>query len=114
MPHPRCIILAGSVVIGEHVHIGQYVTVGGNFKKVKQNPDGTIQKLPIIGDRVMVHPSAVIGGPVTVGNDVIVGANAVVTKDVPNNTIVFNLNQFARKKIKLPPEGGQFDIIKES
>lgn len=65
MPHPRCIIIASDVTIGNHVHVGQYVTIGGNFKRIKQLPNGKIQKLPIIGNKVMIHPGAVIGGPVT-------------------------------------------------
>ena len=68
-----------------------------------------MQKLPIVGSRVMIHPGAVIGGPVTIGDDVIIGANSVVTKDVPSNTIVYGQNQFADKKITIPPEGGFFD-----
>jgi serine acetyltransferase len=111
LPHPRCIIIAGNVVLGEHVHIGQYVTIGGNFKKTEIRSDGAVQKLPIVGDRVMINAGAVIGGPVAVGDDVIIGANAVITKDVPCNSISFGMNQLAKKKIKLPPEGGQFEQL---
>jgi len=113
MPHPRCIIIANHVVIGEHVHVGQYVTIGGNFKKTKLLKDGKIQKLPILGNRINIHPGAVIGGPVTLGDDIIIGANAVVTHDVPSNTIVFGQNQFANKKINIPDEGGSFKQIIE-
>jgi len=59
----------------------------------------------------MIHPGAVIGGPVIIGNDVIIGANSVVTHDVPSNSIVFGQNQLAKKKIKIPPTGGEFYII---
>lgn len=113
MPHPRCIIIADDVVIGEHVHVGQYVTIGGSFKKIKILENGKIQKLPIIGNRIMIHPGAVIGGPVTVKDDVIIGANAVVTKDIPSNTMCFGQNQQAKKKIAIPPEGGRFEILGE-
>ena len=111
LPHPQSIIIASGVSIGSNVHIGQYVTIGGNFKKTKTLSDGTIQKLPIIGNRVMIHPGAVIGGPVTIGDDVIIGANSVVTKDVPSNTIVFGQNQFSEKKISIPPQGGYYEVI---
>lgn len=30
-PHPWSIIVAGGVIIGDNVSIGQYVTIGGNF-----------------------------------------------------------------------------------
>ena len=112
MPHPRCIIIANNVVLGEHVHVNQYVTIGGNFKKTKLLNDGSIQKLPVLGDRVMVHPSAVIGGPVTIGSDVVIGANSSITKDIPSNSIAFAQNKLANKKITIPKQGGEF-IIKE-
>tara|TARA_B110000902_G_C14244903_1_gene563901 strand:+ start:258 stop:833 length:576 start_codon:yes stop_codon:yes gene_type:complete len=111
LPHPKGIIIANNVKIGSHVHIGQYVTLGGSFKKSKKLQNGDIQKLPIIGNRVMIHPGAVIGGPVTIGNDVIIGANAVVTRDVPSNSIVFGQNQLAKKKIVIPETGGEFQVI---
>jgi len=112
MPHPRSIIIANNVIIGDHVHVAQYVTIGGNFKKTKSLDDGTIQKLPIIGNRVMIHPSAVIGGPVTIGNDVIIGANSTITKDIESNSIAYAQNKLANKKITIPKEGGEF-FIKE-
>ncbi|WP_159476922.1 hypothetical protein [Dyadobacter sp. 3J3] len=113
LPHPRCIIIADFVVIGEHVHVGQYVTIGGNFKKTKILADGAIQKLPILGNRINIHPGAVIGGPVSIGNDVIIGANAVITHDVANNSMAFGQNQIARKKIVLPNEGGSYSDLSD-
>jgi serine O-acetyltransferase len=111
LPHPRCIIIADSVIIGEHVHVAQYVTIGGNFKKNKRQGNGDIQKLPIIGNRVMIHPSAVIGGPVTIHSDIIIGANAVITKDIPSNSMAFGLNKIASKKIRIPCKGGEFEQL---
>lgn len=114
MPHPRCIILAGNAVIGKHVHVGQYVTVGGSFKKIQVREDGKIQKLPIIGDRVVILSGAVIGGPVMVGSEVIVGANAVVTKDVESNSICFGQNQLAKKKIRIPECGREYQVMRNN
>ena len=111
MPHPRCIIIADDVVIGNYVHVAQYVTIGGNFRKTKSLNDGNIQKLPIIGDRVMVNPGAVIGGPVTIGDDVIIGANSTITKDVLSNSIAYAQNKLASKKIKISEDCGTFDIL---
>ena len=111
LPHPQSIIIAAGVKIGSHVHVGQYVTIGGNFKKTKTLPDGTVQNLPIVGDRVMIHPGAVIGGPVTIGNDVVIGANSVVTVDVPPNTIVVGQNNFSKKKISVPASGGCYEEL---
>jgi len=111
MPHPRCIIIANNVVIGEHVHVSQYVTIGGNFKKTKKLNNGEVQKLPIISNYVNIHPGSVVGGPVIINEHVIVGANSVITKDVPPNSIVFGQNKLANKKIKVAIEGGNFKTI---
>jgi len=110
LPHPRCIIISDGVVIGDNVHIGQYVTIGGSFKKQKFI-DGKIQTLPIIGNKVMIMPGAVIGGPVTIGDEVIIGANSVVTKDIPSNRIVIGQNNLLNKKIHVPSEGGRYEVI---
>lgn len=111
MPHPRCIIIASDVIIGENVHVGQYVTIGGNFKKEKKLDNGEIQMVPIISDRVMIHPSAVIGGPVSIGSDVIIGANSTITKDIPSNSIAYGQNQLSNKKISIPRDGGSFTEV---
>jgi len=100
LPHPWCVIIAANCVIGKNVSVGQYVTIGGNFKKTKKINHKT-QKVPVIGNRVVIGPGAVIGGPVTIGNDVIIGANSVVTKDVPPNTIVYGQNKVSQKKVKI-------------
>ena len=111
LPHPWCIIIADHVKLGENVSVGQYVTIGGNFKKTNKNTDGSVQKLPIIGDRVIIGPGAVIGGPVTIGNDVIIGANSVVTHNIPSNSMVYGQNKISNKKIKIPEKGDSFSVI---
>ncbi len=112
LPHPWCIIIADETKLGEHVSVGQYVTIGGNFKKNIKNANGTVQKLPIIGNRVIIGPGAVIGGPITIGDDVIIGANAVVTHNIPSNSIVYGQNKISKKKIKIPEKGDTYVIIK--
>lgn len=88
-----------------------YKLIQTDLKKFRNRPDGSIQKLPIIGDRVMIHPGAVIGGPVIIGDDVIIGANSVVTKDVQSNSIVYGQNNLAKKKIEIPETGGEFKTL---
>lgn len=110
LPHPRAVIIASGVKIGDHVHVGQNVTIGGSFRKTRERDDGVTQRLPIVGNRVMISPGAVIGGPVVIGNDVVVGANSVVTRDVPSNSIVFGQNQLGKRKIRVPEGGGCFSV----
>jgi serine O-acetyltransferase len=111
LPHPRCIIIADNVILGNYVNIGQYATIGGNFKKTKTTKTGMVQKLPIIGNNVVVAAGAVVGGPVTIGNDVIIGANAVVTKDIPNNKIVTGNNKISTRDIKVDNTCGEYKYL---
>lgn len=111
MPHPRSIIIADMVRIGTHVHIAQGVTIGGNFKLLKKDEDGKVQKLPIVGNRVVICSGAVIGGPVTIRDDIIIGANSVVTKDIPSRKIVTGQNQLSNKNIVIPDYCGHFEIM---
>jgi|GEM_PF-2219727 len=111
LPHPRCIIIADNVIIGDYVNIGQYATIGGNFKKTKITDTGMVQKLPIIGNNVIIAAGAVVGGPATIGNNVIVGANAVVTKDIPNNKIVTGNNNISTRHIKVDNTCGKYKYI---
>jgi serine O-acetyltransferase len=111
LPHPRCIIIANDVIIGSDVNIGQYATIGGNFKKTKKIDYKNMQKLPIIGDNVVIAAGAVIGGPVTIGNHVIVGANSVVTKDIPNNKIVTGNNIISKRNIEVATYCGEYKYI---
>lgn len=71
-----CVIHPNSI-LGNNIRIHQNVTIGGR----KGN------KLPIIGDNVMIGVGAVIIGDVRIGNNVKIGANAVVITDLPDNSI---------------------------
>ncbi|GAB1858549.1 hypothetical protein MHTCC0001_33880 [Flavobacteriaceae bacterium MHTCC 0001] len=114
LPHPWCVIIADGSILGENVSVGQYVTIGGNFKKAVVHGNSSVQKLPVIGDRVIIGPGTVIGGPVTIGNDVIIGANAVVTHNVPSNSIVYGQNKISKKKIMVSDKGDQYSIIQSA
>lgn len=70
--HARC-------EIGDRVHIGTNVTVGGR---------GGEHAVPIIEHDVQIGSGAKILGPVLVGRGARIGANAVVIKDVPAGATV--------------------------
>lgn len=117
LPHPQCAIVSSGVVVGSNAHSGQYVTIGGNFKRSKAGGDGVVQRLSIIDDRLMIHPEAVIGGPVTISDDGIIVANSVVTRDVtrdaPSTSVIFGQNELAAVRIVVLPEGGEYEVIEE-
>jgi serine O-acetyltransferase len=104
LPHPQGIIIGDGARIGDEVSIGQFVTIGGNFRK-QRSVEGGIQKLPIIGSRVVISPGAVVAGPISIGNDVVVGANSVITKDIPSNRIAFGNSELSRMQIAVDPTG---------
>jgi serine O-acetyltransferase len=104
-PHPQCIVIGAGVQIGNEVSIGQFSTMGGNYRKSVMRSDG-LQKLPRIGSRVMIGPGSVIGGPVMIGDNVIIAANAVVTKDCPSNRIAYGRNKISKRVIEVDPTGG--------
>lgn len=77
--HYSCIVIAGSVEIGEYCTVFQGVTIGRTW---------TDTAPPRIGNNCILSPGCKVIGNVCLGNRVIVGANAVVTKDVPDDSVV--------------------------
>jgi len=108
IPHPQCIIIANDVMIGKHVHIGQYVTIGGNFKKLRKTKNGII-KMPILRDNIVIAHGAVIAGPIIISEHCIVGANSVITMDIPSHSIVIGQNNILKKEIIVPDDCGSFE-----
>lgn len=109
LPHPRNIII-GAEKIGDNVQINQNVTIGGNMKKTCNRSWG-MQKLPIIGNNVVIYTGAVVGGPVIIEDNVLVGANCVCTHDVPSNTLLYNAPKTSRRKIIVT--NGSFNYIND-
>ena len=110
LPHALGVIINGDV--GSNVTIGQHVTIGGNFKKVRE-VKGRVRKTPIIGDNVWVGAGSVVAGPLVIGSNVIVGANSVVTLDVPSNSMVVGRNEILPKKICVNPNGSYQLMVKD-
>lgn len=73
------IVIHDRALIGDNVHIGVGVVIGGNARQPGQ---------PKIGDDVYIGSGAKILGPIIVGRESIVGANSVVLTNVPNNCVV--------------------------
>ena len=86
LPHPQGIVVGCRVRLGQHVVIGQQVTLGGR--------DLEIDHMPEIQDGVYLGAGCKVLGQVVVGRGATVGANAVVTKDVPAGGVVVGANRF--------------------
>lgn len=76
-PHPIGIVIPPKAVIGKNCVIFQNVTIGYWHDRI-----------PHIGDNVIIYANAVVFGDITIGNDVIIGAGAVVNKSIPAGAIV--------------------------
>lgn len=68
--------------IGDRVTVGPNVTIGGR---------SGLQRVPVIGDDVIIGAGARILGPVNIGNGARIGANAVVLNDVPAGGIAVGI-----------------------
>lgn len=82
LPHPVGIVIGDHVVIGNRVTVYQNVTLGSHGRR------GQRRDYPIIEDGVVLYANSVVVGGVCVGRGSIVGANSVVTKDVPEYCVV--------------------------
>ena len=73
------IVIHSDAVLGDHVHIDQGVTIGGN---------GRVNGVPVIGSNVYIGAGAKVLGPIQVGEGSVIAANAVVLSDVPAHSVV--------------------------
>lgn len=87
-----CIIHAKSV-IGNNVHIGTNVTIGGNARE---------EGVPFIEDEVYIGSGAQVLGPIRIGTGSVIGANAVVTKNIePRTVVVGNPSKVIKRDINI-------------
>lgn len=88
---------AVGIIIGETSEIGNNCTIFPNAMIIarhsphKKNPSG--RRHARIGDNCMIGAGAIIVGDITIGNNVSIGAGAIVSKNVPDNTVVINVNE---------------------
>ena len=94
--HARgCTIIAAK--ISENVVIYQNVTIGSNMRYNKNKEEWENVGVPIICKNVVIADGAKILGPIIIGENSVIGAGAIVTKDMPDNSIIYGVNQFKNK-----------------
>lgn len=93
--HMCHITAANNVTIGNHVLLGQMITIADN-----SHGDNSMLDVPplrrticskgpiVIEDNVWIGDKATILAGVTIGEGAVIGANAVVTKNVPSKAVV--------------------------
>lgn len=89
------ITASNNISIGDHVLLGEMITIADNGHGDNTNLDipplkrDIFSKGPVvIQDNVWIGDKATILPGVTIGEGAVIGANAVVTKDVPCRAIV--------------------------
>ena len=70
------VVIHENSIIGDNCKILTNVCIGGRNGE---------EKVPIIGNNVLIGTGAVIIGNVKIGNNCKIGANAVVIKDIPDD-----------------------------
>jgi serine O-acetyltransferase len=94
--HARGCTIAASKIC-ENVVIYQNVTIGSNMKYNKNKNEWENVGNPIICKNVVISDGAKILGPIIIGENSVIGAGAIVTKDMPDNSIIYGVNQFKHK-----------------
>lgn len=89
--HFGCIVIHGSVVIGDDCIIRQGVTIGNRQMNAPLDA-------PKIGSNVNIGAGAKILGKVSIGDNVDIGANAVVITDIPAGYIAVGVPAQAKLK----------------
>lgn len=107
LPHPYGIIIAAKS-IGENVMIGQYVTIGGNNCKERQDSNGKLIHTPVIGNNCQISAGSVVAGPIVIGDNVVIGANSTITKDISSGTLLYNSTGVSRHSYIVPGWMGAF------
>lgn len=79
--HGMGVVIGETVIIGDHCHLYQGVTLGGTSTLREK-------RHPTLEDNVVVGAGAKIIGNVTIGHDSRIGAGSVVVSSVPPNATV--------------------------
>ena len=94
--HARgCTIVASKIC--ENVTIFQNVTIGSNLKYNKVSNEWENVGNPIICKNAVIADGAKILGPIIIGENAVVAAGAIITKDVPANSVAYDVNRFKPK-----------------
>ena len=98
IPHSVGIVIGRTAEIGNNTIIMPNVVVGAKYSPKEKNPE--TRRHAIIGENCLLGSGSKIIGNIRIGNNVTIAANAVVTRNVPDNCIVYNVNDIVRRDEK--------------
>lgn len=87
--HGMGVVIGETSIVGENVTMFHGVTLGGT----KSAP---IKRHPTVGDNVLIGAGAKILGNITIGENSKIAANVVIKKDVPENSIVYDVRPIVK------------------
>lgn len=75
--HHMNIVIGPDAVIGCNAYIFNGITLGKKYP-------GTADKMPVVGDNVLIGTGAKLLGAIKIGNDAVIGANSLVINSFPD------------------------------
>lgn len=96
--HAQNLQIGKTAIIGDNCRIYPNVSIIAAVKGDQERYSTHKRTHAKIGNNCLLGTKCLIIGPVNIGNDVTIGAGAIVTKDVPDHTVVKNVNQFRKKR----------------
>ena len=95
--HAQDIVIGQTAEIGDNCRVYPGAKVIARVEGDSELAQNNIRRHPKIGNDCMLGTDCIVIGPIIVGNNVTIGAGAIVTKDVPDDSIVFGINQVRHK-----------------
>lgn len=89
--HGMGVVIGETAVIGDNVTMFHGVTLGGT-KRLK------IKRHPTVEDNVVIGAGAKILGNIIIGENSKIAANVVIKKDVPKNSVVYDVRPVVKLK----------------
>lgn len=89
--HGMGVVIGETSIVGDDVTMFHGVTLGGT----KFDP---IKRHPTVGNNVLIGAGAKILGDITIGDNVKIAANVVIKKDVPANSIVYDVRPIIKEQ----------------
>lgn len=98
--HAQNILIGKTSIIGENCKIYPNVSIVAALKGDDERWKKRERRHAKIGNDCIIGNGALIIGPIEIGNDVIVAAGAIVTKNIPDHSVVKNVNEIRTKRIE--------------
>ena len=82
--HGTGVVIGGTCIIGNNVHIYQGVTLGArSFTFDERGNPLNVPRHPIIENNVVIYSNSTVLGRITIGHDSVIGGNVWLTHGVP-------------------------------